>query len=233
MAKGILFDFVGTIARHSDGRLEPFLREVRNLGYDVYGPELQAAHDFVLHVDAPRRGHEGSETILEAVLKHLGLKPKRTELMALAPVFAELHRFELHEDAARAVPALAKSRKVGIVSGLPAFLVKPVLEPLKAAFALITPKEAKASMPHPKVFHAGAQALALRPRDVVVVSADCEDGLAVPKSLGFRTVHVRRQGDAMCPHALVSISSLDELEGVLKPAPPKASAPAPVVAAKA
>ena len=233
MAKGILFDFDGTVAHHSNGRLEPFLQEVRNLGYDVYRPELQAAHDFVLCVELPRKGYEGPEAVLEAVLKQLGLKPKRTELMALAPVFAELHRFRLYEDAARAVPALAKSHRIGIVSGLPSFLVKPAIAPLNVNVALITPKEAKAAMPSPKCFQAAMQALAVKPKDVTVVSADCEDGLSVPKSLGLRTVFLRRQGDASCLHATATISSLDELEAVLKPLPPKASAPPPALAAKA
>src|SRR3970282_705864 len=97
-------------------------------------------------------------------MRHLGHKPKRTELMSLAPLFTEYHRFALWDDAARAIPVLAKGRKLA------------------------------------------------------VVSADCEDGLAVPKSLGFRTVHLRRQGAGACAHASVTISSLDDLEAALRPA---------------
>ena len=233
MAKGILLDFEGTVARRTDGHLEPCLREVRDLGYDVYRPELQAAYDFVLRVELPRKGIDNVEAFVEAVMKHLGHKPKRTELMSLAPLFTEYHRFALFEDAARAIPALAKSHKIAVVSGLPPFLVKPVLEPLKLTFAVVTPREAKAALPNPKVFRFAAQALALKPKDVAVVSADCEDGLAVPKSLGFPTVFLRRQGEATCAHASSLVKSLDELDAVLKPMPAKVEAPAPPTAAKA
>ena len=218
MAKGILFDFEGTVARRTDGKLETVLAEVRNLGYDVYRPELRAAHDYVLHIDLPKHGHDHVEAFVEAVLKQLGLKPKRTELMALAPLFQEYYRFVLHEDAARAIPVVAKTHKVGVVSSLPSFLVHPVLEPVKASVtAVVTPKESKACVPNPKTFKAAAQALGLRPREIAVVSADCEDGLAVPKSLGFETVHVRRDGTAACPHGKIAIGSLDELPGALRP----------------
>jgi len=233
VAKGVLLDFEGTVARRTDGHLEPCLDEIRRLGYEMYRPELQAAYDFVLRIDLPRKGIADVEAFVEAVLKHLGHRPKRTELMSLAPLFAEYHRFALYDDAARAVPGLAKSHKVAVVSDLPSFLVKPVLEPLKLSLAVVTPREAKAGLPDPKVFRAAAQALGLKPRDVAVVSADCEDGLAVPKSLGFRTVFLRRHGDATCPHASSVVKSLDEVEALLKPSPAQAEAPAAAVPAKA
>ena len=228
MSKGVLFDFEGTVARRTDGKLEAVLEEIRNLGYDVYRPELRAAHDYVLHIDVPKHGHDHVEAFVEAVLKHLGLKPKRTELMALAPFFLEYYRFALHEDASRAIPAIAKTHKVGVVSGLPSFLVTPVLEPVKASVAaVVTPKESKACVPNPKTFKAAAQALELRPRDIAVVSSDCDDGLAVPKTLGFETIHLRRQGTAACPHGKTTVVSLDELAAALKPVTPlKVPAPA-------
>jgi len=218
VAKGILLDLEGVVARRADGHLGPCVLEIRNLGYDVYGPELQAAYDYTLHVEFPRKGFDNVEAFVEAVMRHLGHKPKRTELMSLAPLFTEYHRFALWDDAARAIPVLAKGRKLAVASALPPFLVKPVLEPLKASLAVITPRDAKAALPNPKVFRFAAQLLGLRPKDVAVVSADCEDGLAVPKSLGFRTVHLRRQGAGACAHASVTISSLDDLEAALRPA---------------
>jgi FMN phosphatase YigB (HAD superfamily) len=225
VAKGILLDFEGTVARRTDGHLEPCLREVRDLGYDVYRPELQAAYDFVLRVELPRKGIDNVEAFVEAVMKHLGHKPKRTELMSLAPLFTEYHRFALFEDAARAIPALAKSYKIVVVSSLPPFLVKPVLEPLKLSLAVVTPREAKAALPNPKVFRFAAQALALKPKDVTVVSCDCEDGLVVPGSLGFRTLFLRRQGSATCPHASATVVSLDAVEAALQPPPVKVEVP--------
>ena len=228
MAKGILLDFEGTVARRADGHLGPCVREVRNLGHDVYRPELQAAYDYVLRVEFPKKGYDDVEAFVEAVMKHLGFKPKRTELMALAPLFTEYHRFAPYDDAARAVPGLAKAFKAAVVSALPAFLVKPVLEPIAPGLAVVTPREAKAALPNPKVFQAGAQALGLRPKDVAVVSADCEDGLAVPKTLGFETVHVGRQGNVVCPHAKIMVTSLDALEAMFKPPAPRAAAPVAV-----
>ena len=235
MAKGILFDFEGTVARRAEGRLRPCVQEMRNLGYEVFRPELQAAYDFVLRVEFPRKGHENVEAFVESVMRHLGHRPKRTELMALAPLFAEYHRFAPYEDAARAIHALVLSHKVGIVSALPPFLVRPTLESLKADARIVTPKEAGAAFPSPKAFRAAAQALGMRPKDVAVVSADCEDGLAVPKSLGFRTVYLRRQGSVSCAHAAIAIKSLDELETVLKPAAVKVetAAVSPAASAKA
>jgi len=235
VVKGILLDFEGTMAHRTDGHLGPVLAEVRNLGYDVYRRELQAAHDYVLHVDVPRRGVDHVEAFAEAVLKTLDLKPKKTELMALAPLFLEYYRFALFEDAERIVPLLARGHKVGVVSGLPGFFVHPVLEPVKSRLAaVVTPKEAKAAMPSPKAFRAAAAALGLRPKDVAVVSADCEDGLAVPKTLGFETVHVDREGNAVCPHAKVMVKSLDSLEAMFKPPVPRAvsavAAPTPAAA---
>ena len=225
VVKGILFDFEGTVAHRTDGHLEPVLAEVRNLGYDVYRRELQAAHDYVLHVGVPRRGVDHVEAFAEAVLKALDLKPKKTELMALAPLFLEYYRFALFEDAERAVPALAKGHKVGVVSGLPGFFVHPVLALVKPRLAaVVTPKEAKAAVPSPKAFRAAAAALGLRPKEVAVVSADCEDGLAVPKTLGFETVHVGRQGNVVCPHAKIMVTSLDALETMFKPPAPRAAA---------
>jgi len=232
VAKGILLDFLGTVARPAGGDLGAVLREVRNLGYEVYGPELQAAHEFVLRVEFPEKGYAGAEAFVEAVLKHLGHRPKRTELMSLAPLLAEYHHFALYEDAERVIPRLAKSWKVGVLSDLPWFVLSPVLEPFKGALAVITPKEAKAAPPHPEAFRAGAHTLGLRPKDITVVSADHEDGLGVPKGLGFPTVHVRRAGRPPCPHAEVTIASLDELEGVLKSSPPKTSPSAPALAGK-
>ena len=222
MAQGLLLDFLGTIARPSGAGLGPVLREVRNLGYEVYEPELQASCDFVLRVEFPGEGYAGPEAFVEAVMEHLGHRPKRTELMSLAPLLAEYYGFTLYEDAERAVPGLLKSRKVAVLTGFPSFALKPVLEPFKGALAVITPKEAKAAPPHAKTFRAGAQALGLRSRDITVVSADHEDWLAVPKGIGFRTVHVRRAGSPPCLYATVEIPSLVELEDVLKPPPPKA-----------
>lgn len=233
MAKGILLDFEGTVARRTDGHLGPCVHEIRRLGYEMYRPELQAAYDFVLRVELPRKGIEDVEAFVEAVMKHLGHRPKRTELMSLAPLFAEYHRFALYDDAVRAVPSLVKSHKVAVVSALPPFLAKPVLEPLKLPLAVVTPREAKAALPNPKVFRFAAQALGLKPKDVAVVSADCEDGLAVPKSLGFPTVFLRRHGDEACAHASRLVRSLDEVEAALRPAPAKVEAPAPVAPAKA
>ena len=233
MAKAILLDFEGTVARRTDGHLEPCIQELRRLGYEMYRPELQAAYDFVLRVDLPRKGIDNVEAFVESVMKHLGHKPKRTELMSLAPLFTEYHRFALYEDAARAIPALAKSHKLAVVSSLPPFLVKPVLESLKLPLAVVTPREAKAALPSPKVFRHAAQLVGLKPKDVAVVSADCEDGLAVPKSLGFPTVFLRRQGEATCAHASILVRSLDEVEAVLKPVPAKVEAPASPAAAKA
>lgn len=233
MAKGILLDFEGAVARRTGGRLGPCVQEIRNLGYDVYRPELQAAYDYVLRVEFPQKGHDNVESFVEAVMKHLGHKAKRTELMSLAPLFAEYHRFALYADAERAIPVIGKARKLAILSGLPSFLVKPIVDPLKARVTFFTPKDARAALPNPRVYEHAAQALNLKPKDVAVVSADCEDGLAVPKSLGFRTVHVRREGDESCEHAVLTIASLDELEAVLKPSPLKAEAPATTVAAKA
>jgi FMN phosphatase YigB (HAD superfamily) len=233
VAKGILLDFEGTVARRTDGHLGPCTQEIRNLGYDVYRPELQAAYDYVLRVEFPRKGHDNVEAFVEAVMKHLGHKVKRTELMALAPLFAEYHRFTLYEDATRAIPALAESRKVAVLSALPSYLVSPVLEPLGTRVAVVTPKEAKAALPNPKVYEHAAQVLRLKVKDVAVVSADCEDGLAIPKALGFRTVHVRREPCDPCPHASSTIASLVELEAVLRAGPSKAEAPASTMPSKA
>jgi len=227
MVHGILFDFEGTIAYRTDGHLEPVLAEMRNLGYDVYSPELQAAHDFVLHVDLPKQGFDHVEAFVEKVLKALDLKPKKTELMCLAPLFLEYYRFALFEDAPRAIPALAQSHKVGVVSGLPGFLVHPVLDAVKGNLAaVVTPEEAKAAGPNPKAYKAATHALGLKAKDIALVSADCEDGLAVPKTLGFETVFVDRHGVAACAHAKIVAKSLDALESVFRPPLPKVPAPA-------
>lgn len=187
------------------------------MGYEVYRPELQAAHDFVLRVELVRRNYDSAEKVVEAILQHLGLKPTRTELMSLASLFVETHRVSLLDDAARAVPLLSKSYKVAVLSSLPAFLIRPVLEPVKHHVgAIVTPYEAKATLPNPKVFRVAAQALGLKARDVTVVSAECDDGLAVPKSLGFRTAFVRHESVAGCAYATISVPTLEDLEAALK-----------------
>lgn len=226
MSKGLLIDFE-VIARPADGDPGPLLQEIRNLGYEVYHREFQAACDYVLYVGVPQREYDGAERFLEAVFKHFDVKPKRTDLMALAPVFAELHRYTLHDDATRSLPVLAKGRKIAVLSALPRFLVAPVLEPVKAhVAAVVTPKEAKAVPPNPEVLRTAMAAIKLRAKDVAFVSTDCAD-LAAAKSLELRTVFVGRQGDAACGHAAIAVRSLDELEAALQPAPAKSQAVAP------
>ncbi len=218
MSKGLLVDF-DAIARHADGDPQPLLREIRNLGYEVYRREFRAACDYVMYIDFPQQGYDSAEKFLEAVFKVLDLKPKRTELMSLAPVFTELHTYVLHDDVFRTLPELAKGRKVAVLSSLLPFLVTPVIAPIKPhVTAVVTPKEAKATFPHPKVFQTALAAIKLRAKDATVVAAHCAD-LGAAKRLGVRTVFVRRSGDATCEHADVTIQSFGELDAALRPSP--------------
>ena len=233
MAKGLLLDFE-SVARPAGGDPLQLLREIQNLGYEVYWREFLAACDYVMYVDSPRKGLDSAERFLETVFEELDQKPTRTEIMSLAPVFAELHRHTLYDDVVRALPGLAKGRKVAIVSSLPPFLVAHALEPVKShILAVVTPKEAKAVPPNPAVYRAAVTMLKLRPKDILLVSPHCAD-LAVAKPIGLRPVFIRRQSDASCSHAVATIPSFEELEAALrppaKPAPttvkaPEASAP--------
>ena len=224
MAKGLLLDF-DSIARHADGDPLHLLREIQDLGYEVYRREFLAACDYVMYVDSPRKGLDSAENFLEAVFEELDQKPTKTELMSLAPVLAELHRYTLYDDVARAIPGLAKGRKVAVVSYLPPFSVALALEPVKAhIMAVVTPKEAKAVLPNPTVYRAALTLMKLRARDVLLVSPHCAD-LAVAKPIGLRPVFVRRQAEASCPHAVATIASIEELEAALRPAPKPAPAP--------
>ncbi|MBI4416020.1 MAG: HAD hydrolase-like protein [Euryarchaeota archaeon] len=226
MSKGLLLDFEA-IAHRADGDPQPLLREIRNLGYEVYRREFLAACEYVMYIDLAQHGYDSAEKFLEAVFKLLDLKPKRTELMSLAPVFVELHAHALYEDVLRALPELAKGRKVAVLASLPAFLVAPVLAPIKAHLAaVVTPKEAKTCPPNPKVYETALVSLKLKAKEVAVVAAHCPD-LAAAKPLGVRTVLVRREGEATCPHADFAISSFDELAAALKPTKPEVVAPAP------
>lgn len=227
MAKGLLLDFE-SVAHHADGDPLPLLREIQNLGYEVHRREFQAACDYVMYVESPRKGLDSAEHFLEAVFDHLEQRPKKTELMSLAPVFAEMYRYALHDDVVRAFPALAKGRKIAVVSCLPPFAVAHALEPVKSHIVVVvTPKEAKAVPPNPAVYKAALAAMKLRAKDVLLVSSHCED-LAVAKPLGLRAVFVRRQSDASCPHAVATVGSFEELEVALRPVakptptPPKA-----------
>lgn len=227
MAKGILFD-LSAIARRSDGDPAPLLKEMRDLGHEVYAPEFRAAHAFVLHLDVPRRGYEGAEQMLEAVFRHLELKPKRTEIMSLAPVFAELHRVELYEDAQRALPKLAKAHRVGVVSALPPGFVKSVLGKVGVPMTVVTPAEAKSAPPNPKAFRAALAAMKLKAKDVALASASCED-LAVGAPLGLTPVYVRR-AKGECADAAFAIASLEEFEAVLASNRPEATEKVPAAA---
>lgn len=214
MTKGLLLD-LDVIASEPRGRFTPFLEEVRALGHEVHLRPFRAACDYVLHVDEPKKGYEGAERLLQAVLDRLDLKPKRTELMALAPAFAEIHRPNLMDEAPRALPALAKAHRIAVLTYLPAFLVLPALEPVKPHLAaLVTAREAKAPVPSPKAFRAGAAALRMKAKDVALVSPHCND-LAVAKSLGMPSVFLRRHGEEECVVATATIRSLDDLEAAL------------------
>src|SRR3990172_5600839 len=131
VAKGLLLDFE-SVARPAGGDPLQLLREIQNLGYEVYWREFVGACDYVMYVDSPRKGLDSAERFLETVFEELDQKPTRTEIMSLAPVFAELHRHALYDDVVRALPGLAKGRKVAIVSSLPPFLVAQALEPVKS-----------------------------------------------------------------------------------------------------
>jgi FMN phosphatase YigB (HAD superfamily) len=199
------------------------LREIQNLGYEVYRREFLAACDYVMYVDSPLRGLDSAERFLEAVFEELEQKPTKTELMSLAPAFGDLHRYSLYDDVAPALPGLAKGRKVMVVSYLPPFLVAHALEPVKAhILAVVTPKEAKAVLPNPAVYKAALALMKFRARDVLLVSPECAD-LGVAKPIGLRPVFIRRHGDALCTHAVATIQSLHELEAALPPAPKPAT----------
>ncbi|MGI0150045.1 MAG: hypothetical protein ACREDF_11020 [Thermoplasmata archaeon] len=219
MAKGILLDFE-SIAHHADGDPLHLLREIQDLGYEVYRREFLAACDYVMYVDSPRKGLDSAERFLEAVFEELGQSPKKTELMSLAPVFEELHRYTLYDDVAPALPGLAKGRKIAVISHLPPFSVAHAIEPVKShVFAIVTPKEAKAVPPNPTVYRTALTTMKLRAKDVLLVSPHCPD-LAVAKPLGLRPVFVRRQSaDASCAHAVAAIHSFLELEVALRPTP--------------
>jgi beta-phosphoglucomutase-like phosphatase (HAD superfamily) len=231
VAKGLLLDF-DAIARHADGDPLPLVREIQNLGYDVHRREFQAACDCVMYLEFPRRGHDSAEKFLEAVFEHLEEKPKKTELMSLAPVFAELHRYALHEDVAPWVPALAKGRKVAVVSCLPSFAVYPTLLPIKEhVAAVVTPKESKATPPNPKVYLAALAALKLKAKDAVLVTAHCAD-LPFAKAIGLRGIFIPRRGEGACVDAIATLRTFNEVDAALKvvlkaDAPLAASPPAP------
>jgi beta-phosphoglucomutase-like phosphatase (HAD superfamily) len=229
VAKGIILDFE-SIAHRADGDPLPLVREIEDLGYAVYRREFLAACDYVMYVVSARKGLDSAEHFLEAVFDQLDLKPKKTEIMSMAPVFAELHRYSLDDDVIRALPALAKGRKVAVVSCLPLFSVAHALEPVKSHItAIVTPREAKAVPPNPAVYRAALAAMKLRAKDVLLVSPHCED-LAVAKPLGLRPVFVRRQADASCSHAVATIETFEELEAALRPL--VKPAPAPEMAAE-
>jgi len=233
VAKGLLLDFE-SVARHARGDPLNLLREIQNLGHEVYRREFLAACDYVMYVDSPRKGLDSAERVLEAVFEELEQKPTRTELMSLAPVFEELHRYTVHDDVVRALPGLAKTRKVAVVSCLPPFLVARALEPVKShIMAIVTPKEAKAVLPNPVAYRAALTMMKLRPKDVLLVSPYCAD-LAVAKPIGLRPVFVRRHGDASCPQAVATIRSFEELEALEAALGPSAKqSPAPAKAPEA
>ena len=224
MAKGLLLDFEA-IAHHADGDPFPLMREIRNLGYEVYRREFLAACDYAMYVDLPRRGLDSAEHFLEAVFDHLDQKPTKTELMSLAPVFAELYKYALYDDVVRAIPTLAKGHKLGVVSCLPPFSFVNTLDPIKShILAVVTPKEVKAVPPNPSAYKAALAALKLRARDVVLVSPHCAD-LLEAKLLGLHPVFVRRHSEASCPHAVATIGSFGELEAAVRPVAKAAPAP--------
>lgn len=226
MTKGLLLD-LDAIASEPRGRIAPFLEEVRALGHEVHLRPFRAACDYVLHVDGPTKNFEGAERLLQAVLERLDLKPKRTELMALAPTFAEIHRPTLADEATRALPALAEAHRIAVLTYLPSFLVLPALEPVKPHLAaLVTAREAKAPVPSPKAFRAGVAALRMKAKDVAFVSPHCDD-LAIAKPLGLRTVLLRRYGDADCATAAATVPSLGDIEAALAAANPAAETTRP------
>lgn len=232
MAKGLLLDFE-SIAHHADGDPFPLLREIRNLGYEVYRREFLAACDYAMYVDFPRRGLDSAEHFLEAVFEHLDQKPTKTELMSLAPVFAELHRYALYDDVVRSLPTLAKGHKVAVVSCLPPFSFARTLIPIKSLIlAVVTPKEVKAVPPNPSVYKAALAALKLRAKDVLLVSPHCAD-LSEARPLGLHTVFLRRQTDGSCAHAVATIGSFEELEAALRPVAKAAVTPPKVPEAPA
>lgn len=215
VAKGVLLEFE-SVAHHADGDPIPLLREMQNLGYEVYRREFVAACDYVMYVDASRRGLDSAEHFLEAAFDRLGQKPKKTEIMSLAPVFEELHRYPLYDDVVSALPAIAKGHRIAIVSSLPSFSVARALEPIKSHLtAVVTPREAKAVPPNPTAYRAALVAMKLRAKDVSLVSPHCSD-LSVARPLGVRLVFISRQGEAPCSNAHATIRSFEELEPALR-----------------
>lgn len=184
-AKGILFDFNGTLSNDE---------EVLENAYDLTLAEL-GLNGLEEGEYASLLGRSDPD-ITRAVLDKRGEGHRNEEfLRALADsyVAASISAGCLHSDSVELLKwLLAENKKVGIVTGTLRPMIVPVLAKhglVEELDCLVTIENVQAGKPDPEGFELGAKLLGLAPEDIVVME-DSHAGFAAADSLGMRVVGI-------------------------------------------
>ena len=184
-AKGILFDFNGTLSNDE---------EVLENSYDLTLAEL-GLNGLEEGEYASLLGRSDPD-ITRAVLDKRGEGHRNEEfLRALADsyVAASISAGCLHSDSVELLKwLLAENKKVGIVTGTLRPMIVPVLAKhglVEELDCLVTIENVQAGKPDPEGFELGAKLLGLAPEDIVVME-DSHAGFAAADSLGMRVVGI-------------------------------------------
>ena len=184
-AKGILFDFNGTLSNDE---------EVLENSYDLTLAEL-GLNGLEEGEYASLLGRSDPD-ITRAVLDKRGEGHRSEEfLRALADsyVAASISAGCLHSDSVELLKwLLAENKKVGIVTGTLRPMIVPVLAKhglVEELDCLVTIENVQAGKPDPEGFELGAKLLGLAPEDIVVME-DSHAGFAAADSLGMRVVGI-------------------------------------------
>ncbi|RLG55875.1 MAG: hypothetical protein DRN99_01425 [Thermoproteota archaeon] len=215
--RAVIFDLMGTLAyrkrRIGFKRLSELLR---NMGYDVYHQELEAAYRYVLFIDYPKLRLESPEVFYRQLMLRLGYQPPSRHIEVIAERFEEAEELAPYPDAEEAVRQVHLRYKTALATTIPRFrFQKPLSRVLRYIDHVVNGAEAGVAKPNPKMFLECLRRLGVSPGEAVMVGDSPDLDVDVPYSLGIKCVLLDRGQGVVCAKVEAAIASLKELPHVL------------------
>ncbi len=230
--RAILFDFYGTLGVGENRGDERELALFAEFGYSVDVERLRAGRaavqarldgpdpiDHSAYSDSRERYVEFQRLHFAGWLRDCGVDPEHPGLFErLCELWDDPAPISLYADTLPVLRGLQEAGyRLGLVSnwswGLDVILERTGLAPLLECTVISA--RAGYRKPHPAIYRAALDALALAPADVIFVGDNPHADIDGPLALGIQPVQIDRGGGAACRPGVPCISKLAELLDLL------------------
>lgn len=217
--EGITFDLFNTLMGSKGIRRD--YKEISDYflsnNLEIYPQELEAARQYVFFHDLMVYGLNSWEEWARQILFRLDIEYEDTILPSfIERLGANSNMLYLFDDVKEVIKKLSEKYILSIVTTIPEFQFKEVINPIEGKFKIIvTGRNAKCAKGNKKMYLFDLNNKGVEASNNLFVGDDPLYDIHYPKQLGMKTIEIARNGKFQSQEADKQIQSLLELDELL------------------